>query len=63
MMRLIPGQNHVHRGDPHELPAAKQKESILINVNENANNISASNAIQSVVSRLRSLSFPNLVEM
>ena len=40
-----PGQNHVHGGNPHELPAANQNESILINVNENANSISASNAI------------------
>ena len=39
------GQNHVHGGDPEELPAANQNESILINVNENANSISASNAI------------------
>ena len=31
--------------DPHQLPAANQNESILINVNENANSISASNAI------------------
>ena len=39
------GQNHVHGGDSHELPAANQNESILINVNENANSISASDAI------------------
>ena len=39
------GQNNVHGGDPHELPAANQNESILINVNENANSIPASNAI------------------
>ena len=31
------GQNHVNGGDPHE--------SILINVNENSDSISASNAI------------------
>ena len=39
------GQNHVHGGDSHELPAANQNENILINVNENANTISALNAI------------------
>ena len=39
------GQNHVHGGDSHELPAANQNENILINVNENANSISALNAI------------------
>ena len=39
------GRNHVHGGDPHELPAANQNESILINVNENADSISASNAM------------------
>ena len=40
-----PGQNHVHGGDPRELLAANQHERILINVNENSNSISASNAI------------------
>ena len=39
------GQNHVHGGDSHERPAANQNENILINVNENANSISALNAI------------------
>ena len=38
------GQNHVHGGDSHELPAANQNDNILINVNENANSISALNA-------------------
>ena len=53
-----PGQNHVHGGDPHELPAANQNESILINVNENVNSISTSNAISECSFKIGKPKFP-----
>ena len=53
-----PGQNHAPGGDPHELPAANQNESILINVNENANSIPASNAISECSFKLEKPKLP-----
>ena len=55
-----PGQNQVREGNAHERPAANQNENILINVNENANSIFASNAISECIFKVEKLKLHEL---